>query len=844
MKKKAPASTSSQSNHFGSNKSHSNKKRSVFNNSHLSTPNEPNDEFSSRKIDDFFKITSIHKSTLSELVKSNLTTPSPLYNKNKTLSSKYYPFIKHKHRSTNIKKSNINGATQEHYNYKQIDTSIYNFFSENEVNIIAQSFKDKVIKELKIVYEHLSNNKTFPFFNYNNLHYDRFIHSFLNNILIKYLLITYDNLIYIPNSIFEANQIDNNKHLLKFIGGYNETKKIKLLYEPINGDESKSFFPNLTHQIEQYIRKFKSNLKKKNKLQNALVLYKPGDDYIQSVNTIEIICNDLGYQIIKLDELESQKYNKLNKVEEATKSKRLWSIDEDILNQFNIIEYMCKNKDIKWSTFIRKLNINFNNNLNDNNNVIDINTQRNLNYLNSQSSIISEGSNYNNNSIEYKSFDMLQKNIFNIAKTKKTLILIVDTFTPNDENNKLYLSNIIAKIPKTKCPIIILTNNLSIFHTISPPVNICNFSFHKIINEGYNNNSLIYLISLLLYLHIFIKPSSSNDIDVILKDIEKINEDLKLKMYLDKLYNSIVEMCFTLCLKNEFVLDKILWELSFAIRKISNIPSLDERIQNIKKIILNDSIYEDIFDNCYLDINNELQQLCLNYNEMSYFDYEKGKIKQIANRRFNYLIKFKQKNIEHVNNERYMLDPASYYHPEEESTYILKDIQYKQRLIEMQRFYHMFLSNNELISTHFIYEYNYLLLHMLYSLPYDDIMSIFHIRKTRRSQQSNNDSDIHNKINTVHKLFKHSSCEFFNIFLHAFNNDKIYININSNNKQCYINLTYALNFYNYNVLLEKIKQNILLYSDTYIRNNNIRDRDIESENEESLIAEEEIEEFE
>ena len=116
MKKKAPASTSSQSNHFGSNKSHSNKKRSVFNNSHLSTPNEPNDEFSSRKIDDFFKITSIHKSKLSELVKSNLTTPSPLYNKNKTLSSKYYPFIKHKHRSTNIKKSNNNGATQEYFN--------------------------------------------------------------------------------------------------------------------------------------------------------------------------------------------------------------------------------------------------------------------------------------------------------------------------------------------------------------------------------------------------------------------------------------------------------------------------------------------------------------------------------------------------------------------------------------------------------------------------------------------------------------------------------------------------------------------------------------------------------
>ena len=790
MKRKSVSNTCpNNSNNNSASKSQSKKKRPIFINSQLTTSNESNDEHhSAKKIDIFFQPSNNtpHKPTLNTFI----NTPSSSQNQSKSILAYIKP----------------------------INSSIYNFFNENDINCISQLFKETIIKQFKLTYDNVLTNNLYPFFNHSSIKYDKYIQMFFDNIIVKYILNTYDNLIYVPKC-FMINQIDNinnKKHVLKLIGGYNETKKIKLLYEPINIEESKSVYPELTNHIIQYINKFKLNLRKRNKLQNALVLYKPGNDFIESVNIIEVICNDLGYQIIKLDELESQKYNKLNKIEEATKSKRLWTIDEDILSKLNIIEHTYKNNKTKWVSYIKKLNLTSLADNKEKNNDLDINNVSNI----SSQYVPMNDDNNGNNSVEYNAFKNFQNNINDITMNKRTLILIRDSFTPNDENNKEYLRSIISKIPKTKCPIIILTNNLSIFYTISPPFNICTFSFYKITNESYTNNSIIiYLISFVIYLHIYIKPSISNDIDIIIQEIDKHNKELQLENNDNNVYETIVKISFALCLKNSFNLDKILLELSFLLRKESKVLEPNDKVNNIKRNVCDNLINEEIYDNFDLNINNELQQLCDNYNEESYYDYEKGKTTQIINKRFKYLLKFKRKTTEDMNIE--MLNYQQ--HSQSNYTlppYILDDVKYKERLYGMKCFYHMCLSHNTWLTKEAVYEYNCLILFLLEKLSYEQIMNLFHLRRTRRNQHLGNDNENCSKINIIHKLFKYSTDDLFNAFLNSFNDDKLYIKSGINNKTKIVNEEYMIGFYKCNILYEKIKQNLLLYYDNYNKNNN------------------------
>ena len=99
--------------------------------------------------------------------------------------------------------------------------------------------------------------------------------------------------------------------------------------------------------------KYQTPKKKKTvQTQTALVLYQK-EDYMQNIKKIEMICDDLGYQIIRLDE-EANKAMKLNKASEATKSKRISSLPEDLKNKINIIEYLTIQKE-NYKTKIEEL---------------------------------------------------------------------------------------------------------------------------------------------------------------------------------------------------------------------------------------------------------------------------------------------------------------------------------------------------------------------------------------------------------------------------------------------------------------------------------------------------------
>ena len=300
--------------------------------------------------------------------------------------------------------------------------------------------------------------------------------------------------------------------------------------------------------------------------------------------------------------------------------------------------------------------------------------------------------------------------------------------------------------------------------------------------------------------------------------MQKHNKELQLENN-NNIYETIVKISFALCLKNEFNLDKILIELSFLLRKESNVLELHDKVNNIKRNVCDNLSNEEIYDNYDLNINNELQQLCDNYNEESYYDYERGKTTQIINKRFDYLLKFKRKTTECVNIEmlNYQQHTQSNYSL---PIYILDDVKYKERLYGMKCFYHMCLSHNNWISKEGIYEYNYLILFMLEKLPYEQIVNLFHLRRTRRSQHLGNDNENCSKINVINKLFKYSTVDLLNSFLNSFNDDKLYIKSGITNTTKIVNEEYMIGFYKCNFLYEKIKQNLLLYYDTYNKINN------------------------
>jgi hypothetical protein len=99
------------------------------------------------------------------------------------------------------------------------------------------------------------------------------------------------------------------------------------------------------------LRQFPKKVKK-NKNKKALVLCDPSENFIDKIKLIECICNDLDYKIIRLDELENQKINKLNKISEATQSQRLSCLPETLNEKLKILERIVNNDHMKLNYLI------------------------------------------------------------------------------------------------------------------------------------------------------------------------------------------------------------------------------------------------------------------------------------------------------------------------------------------------------------------------------------------------------------------------------------------------------------------------------------------------------------
>ena len=88
----------------------------------------------------------------------------------------------------------------------------------------------------------------------------------------------------------------------------------------------------------------------------------------------------------------------------------------------------------------------------------------------------------NKNSNEYIISKNYQQNILAKFNKRRNLILFLDNFEENEENIK-YINQINGIIPNSKSPIIILTNNISLFRNLLIKDN-SNYLIEQIKNEG------------------------------------------------------------------------------------------------------------------------------------------------------------------------------------------------------------------------------------------------------------------------------------------------------------------------------------------------------------------------
>lgn len=220
----------------------------------------------------------------------------------------------------------------------------------------------------------------------------------------------------------------------------------------------------------RYLKKFSQKSKKASKsAQKAFVLY---DDYdhLSSQKLIEAVCNDLDFNLLKIDDLETKKVLKFQKVSEATQSQRISSVPDIIKEKLGTLEKILNNFPSKFINFFHTSSERDNDKdkeKDQNTSNLVYNTKEKEKAKNNFFNNLSNGHSNTRKDItkyflqdtnERKIFNTINHNTLKFLNMKKTLILIIDSFHNIDEA-KSYISLVMTKICDTKCPIVILTSN-------------------------------------------------------------------------------------------------------------------------------------------------------------------------------------------------------------------------------------------------------------------------------------------------------------------------------------------------------------------------------------------------
>ena len=473
-----------------------------------------------------------------------------------------------------------------------------------------------------------------------------------NNLLIKLLLHSNNEFFFIPLSL----QINDNYKKFKEIflfNGYNNTKNLFYNFFPCNTEECSIFWSEIFNPINKYIKNFDN--------EKALYIYS-SQDYFNYLKKAEIIFSILNYNIIRIDETDLTKYLKLNKIYEATQSQSISFIPDELNNRMFLLESILNNFIEKWkditkynnnklkslskisedtfneidspstnSTYIKKSKIINNNNL--------INKKESRkNKKNENGKFMKNITKYFlSNTEENSLFKVIQSNIYNYCNIQKTLILISDSFS--SEEDKKYMINILNKISKSKIPMIILTNSQPLIPNNSKKNNKLIFSS---ISNKINKKLFIYQYYLILYIELLLgeilNKKNYNSMKQVLDSIkEKVNNFTieKEKTFLNKLY----EITYKLSHKCKYDMETMGYLLKYHLGKIEKKEEFNKKIllieEDIKEKKINKNNYIDFYDNyeyisfkdsLYNHIEKYSEKLfsCLNNNEEGVnLEYEK-----------------------------------------------------------------------------------------------------------------------------------------------------------------------------------------------------------------------------
>ena len=310
----------------------------------------------------FFKITSMHKSTSINKKESPRRQVFMRLKRDKTDPNQNYRLSKYNiGKPKKKKKSNIKRFLKKPNNNNdnnKIDISNFVLFSEKYCDEIKNIFENNFIRNFKSYLDTNFNNDRKNISRRHDLNiskntFNEFIQQIFELFIEKYLLNTYNKLIYISkNYLIDNNNDENNYNEVELLS-YNEKENIYLEYSPINIQESNLFYPELSSTIVKFIKNFSK--KKLNKMPNcALLLYRPSNDFSSYINKIRLICDQMGYNLL-VKENEINKLMSFEKLKLINQNYIIGSLKDKNKKYLEIIEAVA-NTD-KWKKFVEENDI-------------------------------------------------------------------------------------------------------------------------------------------------------------------------------------------------------------------------------------------------------------------------------------------------------------------------------------------------------------------------------------------------------------------------------------------------------------------------------------------------------
>ena len=453
-------------------------------------------------------------------------------------------------KNNNIQKNNENKSNGNNLLVEQT----FSFDKEKYKTIASKTYflTEYMLKKILIIIG-CNYSKIKNYFSQNNiLDYVDMEKINIKEFLIKFLLHFKIKLIYIPKNIILKDNTQNYTDITLFTG-FNESKSSFLQYIPTDQIQSELFWNKLTNIIKDYTSNFDGG---------KSLYIKTESDYRNYVKTVETICLILNYHIIRLDETEATKYLKLNKIYEATQSRKLPFIPDSINNKISLIKLMNENFNIKWKEIIEE-------------NIESLVTLYHRKE-NDDSGLSSESDNKSSNNnvpetLGKQLFKLIYRNVTKYCNEQKNLILISDSFSCDDDRQ--YFLNILDKIPKIKIPLIILSDNIDYVSTLGD--NLTSDLRFETINDDDNSIGIyIYYISVILFFHIFCFEELNSKFNSLEDFVDKLIEKLSRYNIDENNKKQLIAISEFLIYKHNFDLESIFYEIHRILKKFKYIPRI------------------------------------------------------------------------------------------------------------------------------------------------------------------------------------------------------------------------------------------------------------------------------